>query len=175
MIERDLRFVHGFEQARLRLGRCAVDLVGEHDIGEERPRLEDELALGRLPDADADHVRGQHVGGELDALEAGADGAGEGRGQRGLAHPGHVLDEDVAAGEQTHHGQPHGLGLAHEGAAHVGFESADEIERMGHRFPPYHGASARQASDGSRPRRALRTVRRDLPAPNRIVAGHGLS
>jgi len=33
MIERDLRFVHGFEQARLGLGRRAVDLVGEHDIG----------------------------------------------------------------------------------------------------------------------------------------------
>src|SRR5262249_45930105 len=154
------RLVHGLEQARLRLRRGAVDLVREHDVGEERPRLEDELALGRLPDADPDHVGRQHVGGELDALEARADGAGERGGERGLAHPGHVLDENVAAGEEAHDGQPHRFRLAHEGAAHVCFEPADEVERVGHRFPTYHGGFAGQASDGPRARRVENAMRR---------------
>ena len=40
VVEGDLRLVHRLEQARLGLGRGAVDLVGEHDVGEERAGLE---------------------------------------------------------------------------------------------------------------------------------------
>ena len=32
----DLAFLHGFEQGGLRLGRRAVDFVGEDDVGEQR-------------------------------------------------------------------------------------------------------------------------------------------
>ncbi len=34
----DLAFLHGFEQGGLRLGRRAVDLVGQDDVGEQRAR-----------------------------------------------------------------------------------------------------------------------------------------
>jgi hypothetical protein len=36
----DGALLHGFEQRRLRLGRGAVDLVGQHQVGEDRALLE---------------------------------------------------------------------------------------------------------------------------------------
>ena len=67
----DLPLLHGLEQRRLDLGRRAVDLVGQHDVGEDRPRLEDE-AFGRLlaeVHLRAGDVGRQQVGGELDPAE----------------------------------------------------------------------------------------------------------
>ena len=81
-----------------------------------------------LPDRHAQHVGREHVGRELDALEAGADGARERGGERGLAHARHVLDQQVAAGDETHHRQPNGRALADEGPADVFLEPADEID-----------------------------------------------
>jgi hypothetical protein len=40
--------LHGLQQGRLRLGRRAVDLVGQHDIGEDRPADELERPFLRL-------------------------------------------------------------------------------------------------------------------------------
>ena len=45
LADRDLPLLHGFEQRGLRLGRRAVDFVGQHDVGEDRPADEAELAL----------------------------------------------------------------------------------------------------------------------------------
>ena len=39
--------LHGFEQRRLGLGRGAVDLVGQHEVGEDRPGLELEARARR--------------------------------------------------------------------------------------------------------------------------------
>jgi hypothetical protein len=38
-VDGHLAFVHGFQQRRLRLGRGAIDLVGQQEIGEDRPGL----------------------------------------------------------------------------------------------------------------------------------------
>ena len=35
--DRDLLFLHRFEQRALHLGRRAIDFVGEHQVGENRP------------------------------------------------------------------------------------------------------------------------------------------
>ena len=48
--ERDLALLHGFEQRALDLGRRAVDLVGEHEIGEDGPVLGAECAVARIID-----------------------------------------------------------------------------------------------------------------------------
>ena len=101
VVERDLRLVHRLQQARLGLGGGAVDLVGEHDIGEERAGLEDEFPAIRLVHRDAQDVGGQHVRGELDALEAASDGAREGGASVVLPTPGHVLDEEMPAREES--------------------------------------------------------------------------
>jgi hypothetical protein len=67
----DLALLHGLEQRRLRLRRRAVDLVGEHQVVEDRARRG---SAARGPGLLGEHVgagdvRGQQIGGELHAAE----------------------------------------------------------------------------------------------------------
>ena len=69
----DLPLLHRLEHGRLRLGRRAVDLVGQQHVGEDRPG---QKAIRPLPGFGIflDHfgagdVAGHQVGRELDALE----------------------------------------------------------------------------------------------------------
>ena len=55
-VDGDLALLHRLEQRRLGLRRRPVDLVGEHDVGEQRARLEAELLGRALVDAHADEV-----------------------------------------------------------------------------------------------------------------------
>ena len=68
--DRDLVLLHDLEQRGLDLGRRAVDLVGEEEVGEHRALLDIERAEVRPVDARADEVGRHEVRGELDALEA---------------------------------------------------------------------------------------------------------
>ena len=64
----DLAFLHRLQEGRLGLGRRAVDLVGQNDVGEDRALDESELApaVGRLVhEVGACNVRGHQVGREL--------------------------------------------------------------------------------------------------------------
>ena len=71
----DLALFHGFEQGGLDFGGCAIDLVGEDEVVEDRAGLEAELtfAIGCVVDLGAGDVGGKKVGGELDAGEAGVE------------------------------------------------------------------------------------------------------
>ena len=111
-VDGDLAFVHGFEQRGLRLGRGAIDLVGQQEVAEDRPGLEFERLRMRVVDGDAEHVAGQHVAGELQAVEAAGDRPRQRLRQRGLADAGHVFDQQVSARQQAHQGQPDHFGLA---------------------------------------------------------------
>ena len=66
-----------------------------------------------LVDRHAEDVGGQHVAGELDALEVQAERLGEHVRERRLADAGHVLDQQVAAREQARQREAH-LGLLAE-------------------------------------------------------------
>jgi hypothetical protein len=56
-----------------------------------------EALVALIEDGDAEDVRGQEVRRELHALEAGADGARQRLGQRGLPGARVVVEQDVAA------------------------------------------------------------------------------
>ena len=101
-LDRDLALLHALEQAGLGLRRGAVDLVHQHDVGEDRagPELEARLAL--VVDLRADDVRGQQVGGALHARELAVDRARERARQGGLADARVVLDEDVPLAQHRH-------------------------------------------------------------------------
>ena len=112
--DRHLVLGHHLEQRRLHLGGRAVDLVGEQEVDEHRAELDVEL-LGGLPvDPGADDVGRDQVGGELDPGEGAADDPGEGLHRERLGHPGHALEQAVAAGQE---GDEHPLDhpvLAHD-------------------------------------------------------------
>ena len=99
-VDRDVALLHALEQPRLRLRRRPVDLVDEHDVREHRPGTELEAVLALVEDVRPDHVGGQQVGGALHARVLGVDRARERAGQRRLADPRVVLDQDVALGQQ---------------------------------------------------------------------------
>src|SRR5437870_877594 len=97
----DLVLFHRLEQRRLRFRRGAVDFVGEDHLREDRAGAELEAAAVALVDRHAEDVGGQHVAGELDALELQAERSREHVRQRGLADSRQVLDQQVAAREQA--------------------------------------------------------------------------
>jgi hypothetical protein len=128
-VDGDLVLLHGLEEGGLGLGRRPVDLVGEDQVGEDAAGPELEGAGGPVVDADAGHVGGQEVGGELDAAPAAVEAGGHRLGQAGLAHPGDVLDEQVALGDQADEGELDGLVLAlhdHGDVVHDGVEGLGE-------------------------------------------------
>ena len=115
VVDGDLVLLHALQQRGLGLGRRAVDLVADHDVGEHAAGAELELAGVLVEHRHARHVGGQQVGRELDAAHRALDAARQGLAEHGLADAGHVLDEDVALGEQAdeHRGDDVGLALDH--------------------------------------------------------------
>ena len=86
--------LHGFEQRALRLGRRAVDFVGQQDVAEDRALHERPGAVAGggvfFDDVGAGDVARHQVGGELDALENQAKGLREGAHQQRLGGAGQV-------------------------------------------------------------------------------------
>ena len=99
--DRDLLLLHRLEQGRLDLGRSAVDLVGEHQVREQRALLGIELLRALIVHHRADHVRGQQVGGELDPRERDPQALRHGAHDERLGEPRHPLEQDVSAGQQA--------------------------------------------------------------------------
>jgi hypothetical protein len=69
-VGRHLPLLHRLQQGGLGLGRGPVDLVGQQQVGEHRPRAEVEGAAALVKDRGAGDVGGHEVGRELDAAEA---------------------------------------------------------------------------------------------------------
>ena len=97
--------LHGLEQGGLRLGRGAVDLVGQDQVREEWPFDEAEVAAPRgsifLDDLGARDVRGHEVGRELDAFEGEVEELGQRRDEQRLGQPRNADKEAVAAREEA--------------------------------------------------------------------------
>ena len=99
----DLLLLHRFEQRGLRLGRRAVDLVGQDHVGEHRARQETKLARARslvfLDDLGAGDVGRHQVGRELDAVELQRQRIGQRADHQRLGQARHADQQAVAAGE----------------------------------------------------------------------------
>ncbi|CDK39230.1 hypothetical protein BN903_4 [Halorubrum sp. AJ67] len=100
-VDGHLSLLHRLQQRGLRLRRGAIDLVGEDDVREDRSRREREGAVALVEHVGPGHVGGEEVGGELDPRELQAERGRERARREGLSGPGHVFEEDVAAGEDT--------------------------------------------------------------------------
>src|SRR5690606_29070472 len=97
-LDGDARLVHSLQHGRLGAWRGAVDLVREHEVGEDRAALELELVRVAVEDRDAQDIAGEHVGRELDSGEAAVERAGEGGGEERLPHSRDILDENMPPG-----------------------------------------------------------------------------
>ena len=104
-VHRDLPFLHALQQRGLRLGAGSVDLVAEHDVGEDGARLELEITALLVEDVHAGDVGGEQVRGELDPAERAVDRSCDGLREHGLADARDVLDQEVPLGHQGDEGQ----------------------------------------------------------------------
>ena len=126
-VDRDLAIAHRLEQRALGAGGRPVDLVGQHQVGEDGPRVERKLTRARVQHRDPHDVRRQQIARELDAVKRPPDRRRQRPHQRGLAHPRHVLDQQVPPPHQRDHRVPDGERLPPYDAGHVGLQRRDEL------------------------------------------------
>src|SRR5262249_2552296 len=98
-VDRNLPLVHGLEQSGLSFRSGAVDLIRKQNVGENRTALELELLFHSGINRDADHIRRQHVAGELYSLKGAVNGTCQGLAQRSFADAGYTFDEQVSTRE----------------------------------------------------------------------------
>ena len=121
-----LPLLHGFEQCRLHLGRGAVDLVRQHEVGEHGAFLDHELLVLLRVDQRTDQVGRQQVGGELYTRESGIHGfCQRGDGQR-LGQSGHAFQQDMSVRQQPDQQRVDQVALPHDDLAHFRAERIDE-------------------------------------------------
>ena len=99
--DRHLALLHHLEQRGLHLGRCAVDLVREQEVAEDRPELGVERPLPWSVDTRPDEVRRDEIGRELDAGEGAAEDAGGRLDRQGLRQARHALDQQLTLGQEA--------------------------------------------------------------------------
>jgi hypothetical protein len=152
-VHRDVPLLHDLQQRRLRLGRRPVDLIGDHDVGEDRSTVELEFASSLIEDRYSGHVRGKEVGGELDAAPFTAYRRRDRSGEGGLADTRYVLQQQMPLGEKAGEREFDDLGLAQDHRAHIARESRrdigeflDFVGRKGRRVVGHEGNSWRRGA-----------------------------
>ena len=100
LIDGDLPLLHRLEQRRLRARRGAIDLVDEDDVRCQRTGAIFERAASLVIDRDAGDVARHQVRRALDAAEDEVERSGDRARERGLPHPGYVVQEDVTLDEE---------------------------------------------------------------------------
>ena len=129
------RFGHRLEERRLRPRGRAIDLVGEDDVGEDRPPPKQECAALPLQDRNPSNVRGKEIRSALDPTEGTVHAARQGLRQNRLSNPRHVLDEHMAASEQADDDPVDRLRIAQEDRREVLFERGDLLHAPRIRSP----------------------------------------
>src|SRR5215470_13416077 len=144
-VNRDLAFVHGFEQRGLRFWRGAVDFVGQKHVRENRPSLKLEFLLGCRINRNAYDIGRQHVTGELHALEAAAECARQGVSQSGLSHAGDTFDQQMSAGEDRNQRQSNDIVFAANDFFELIFEARGLMRGGNDGFERHGGDSTMRA------------------------------
>jgi hypothetical protein len=120
--DRDLVLLHRFEESALHLRGRSIDLVREDQVREDRAVLGDETAVLLVVDQRADDVRGEHVGRELEAMEASPSRPRKGLQGERLGEAGDALQQDVPAGDQSDEEALDEMSLADDRMADLGTE-----------------------------------------------------
>ena len=158
-LHRHAMLLHRLEQRRLRLRRRAVDLVGEHDVREDRPGREHHVPAARLrivlDDVGARDVARHQVRRELDARELEVEHLRDRVDQQRLRQARHADDQAVAAGEQRQQHELDHVLLADDELVQLGddlvatgFQAVGERDVVG--GLPAQGAVDRRGQEKSR-------------------------
>ena len=132
----DLLFLHHLQQRRLGFGAGAVDLIRQNHLAHDGPFLIFHFTRLEVYQGEAGHVGGHQVGGELDASEGTVQRPGQGAGQGGLAHAGHILNQHMPPAQQRDEGILDGLLLSDDDLCDVILQGSDDPPGLLHMHPP---------------------------------------
>ena len=127
-LDRDAVLLHDLQQGRVRLGRRAVDLVGQQQLGEDRARAESETP-GSSCRRSASPVMSDGIRSAVNWMRPNWQPSTRPsvRTNSVLPKPGHALDQHVPAGEQGHQRAQHQFVLADEDLADLGRDAVEEL------------------------------------------------
>ena len=115
-----LTFLHCLKQCCLNLGGRAVDLVGQHEVSENRTWLEIERGVLLTIDLRAGDIARKQVGRELHPAEITFDQITERLDRPCLGDAGKAFHQDVTIGEESNEQALHHLLLSDDGGIHPG-------------------------------------------------------
>jgi hypothetical protein len=100
---RDAAFLHGFQQGRLRLRRGSVDFVGQQQVGEDWPLMENQLPTAALifQNRRTENVARKEVRRELNPTELQTQQRRERLNQLRLAKARQPFQQEMPASEQA--------------------------------------------------------------------------
>jgi hypothetical protein len=120
-------FFHRFQKRALCLWGRPVYLVDQHHLRKKWTTMKNELLLVAVEDRIAENVRRQQIAGELETLKRERQRARQCLGERGFADARDIFDQQVAACEQTSHGELYRLSLAYDHLADLPYEHVNVI------------------------------------------------
>ena len=144
-LDRHLLLLHRLEKRRLRLRRRPVDLVGEHDVREDRPSPELEVGGSLVEDRRPGDVPGHQIGCELDAREAHRGHLRKRAGDQRLGQAREILDQDVSVREYAEQDELERVALADDRA----FELGQDLLRLRGELLDRHSRSSRSTCPAS--------------------------
>ena len=112
MFDGYLGVIHGLQERTLRLGCGSIHLVGENNIGKQRPGLKFKLMGILVVDGHSDDVSGKKIAGKLDTFKRAIQRPGKTLCEGCFANPRHVLNQEMAVGQQADDAQFNSLSFA---------------------------------------------------------------
>src|SRR6185369_16976123 len=105
--------------------------ISQHYIRENRTRFPLKNSAVLVINRKSDNVRGQQIGGELDALKSAIERTCERVGQSCLTDAGHVFHQQVTAGDESHNRQSDRFRLALDDSLHRALQAFNLFDRIG--------------------------------------------
>ena len=124
--DRHLTLLHRLEQGTLYLGRRTVDLIGQHEIGEDRTLLDRELFGLLAVNQCTDQIGGQQIGGKLNTAEPGVYGLCQCRNGKRFGQSRNTFQQNVAIGQQSDQQRVDQMFLSDDHFTHLHVQRIDE-------------------------------------------------
>ncbi len=119
-VHRDTVLLHSLQKRALRLRRSTVYLIGEDDVGEDRPRQKIEAPTSLIIDIQPCDIGRKEVGGKLYAPEFALYGLRQAPREQRLSDTRDTFYGDMASGEHRHERKKNFMLLAGDGPLDVG-------------------------------------------------------
>ena len=121
-VHRHLPLAHRLQQCGLHFRIGTVDFVGDHDIGENRARMERKGLRGARIHVHAEQIARQQIRSELDPPYRPADCRSQSPRQRGFTDSRNIFEQHVTAGGEGQNRRFHRLARAYK----------HRVQRVGH-------------------------------------------